>query len=178
MMALAAALAAALRLAMAFVFAQSTWHAGRDWPRHVAAIAAYRLLPPRAAPAAAFLLTAANALVALLLLYAPMAAIAACAGAALLLLYAGAMAINVRRGRVHIDCGCGATGERISVLLVLRNVILGCLLGAAAFASAVGYDTITISAIGGSALSLAALHFATNQLLANRAASTAQGVHA
>ena len=178
MMLLAVTLAAAFRLAMALVFAQSAWHAGRDWPRHVAAIAAYRLLPSRAAPAAAFLLTTANAIVALLVLSAPMAAIAACAGAALLLLYAAAMAINVRRRRFHIDCGCGAGGQRIFTLLVVRNVILGCLLGAAAFAPEAGYEIMTMTAIGGTALSLSALYFTVTQLLANRDAFAAQGVRA
>lgn len=44
----------------------------------------------------------------------------------LLCLFALAMAINIRRGRAHIDCGCGRSELRqpLSVTLVLRNLVL------------------------------------------------------
>lgn len=46
--------------------------------------------------------------------------------AALFLVFAGAMAINVRRGRTQIDCGCGHSGLRqpIGPALVARNLVL------------------------------------------------------
>lgn len=49
---------------------------------------------------------------------------------ALLLIFAGAMAINVLRGRREIDCGCGRSDLRqpLSWLLVLRNFVLAALL--------------------------------------------------
>jgi hypothetical protein len=49
--------------------------------------------------------------------------------AALFLLFAAAMAINIRRGRQAIDCGCGRSHLRqpLSRALVLRNVVLAAL---------------------------------------------------
>lgn len=46
--------------------------------------------------------------------------------AVLLLGFAGAMAINIRRGRSHIDCGCGDAHLRqpLSWALVGRNLVL------------------------------------------------------
>ena len=47
----------------------------------------------------------------------------AAAGAALLGLYGTAIAVNLARGRRHIDCGCGGAAARreISAWLVARN---------------------------------------------------------
>ena len=44
----------------------------------------------------------------------------------LLVLFAGAMAINLGRGRSEIDCGCfiGVQRQRISWALVMRNLVL------------------------------------------------------
>jgi uncharacterized membrane protein len=44
----------------------------------------------------------------------------------LLLAFAGAMAINLARGRSDLDCGCliGAQRQRISWTLVVRNLVL------------------------------------------------------
>jgi hypothetical protein len=49
--------------------------------------------------------------------------------AALFLLFAAAMAINIRRGRQAIDCGCGRSQLRqpLGWGLVLRNVVLAAL---------------------------------------------------
>jgi hypothetical protein len=54
---------------------------------------------------------------------------AALAAALLLTLFAGAMAINLIRGRRDIDCGCFATvlRQRLSWPLVLRNLLLAAL---------------------------------------------------
>lgn len=61
----------------------------------------------------------------------------------LLLVFATAMAINIGRGRAHIDCGCGRSELRqpLSRTLVIRNIALALLLVPAlwavpAFASA------------------------------------------
>ena len=57
------------------------------------------------------------------------------AGAGLLALYAGAMAINIRRGRTHVECGCGGPVQPINGATLLRNGIgtLRANLGMAAF---------------------------------------------
>ena len=48
----------------------------------------------------------------------------------LLLIFAAAMAINIRRGRAHIDCGCGRSELRqpLSLTLVIRNLALALML--------------------------------------------------
>lgn len=48
----------------------------------------------------------------------------------LLLVFAWAMAINIARGRSHIDCGCGHSALRqpLGKPLVLRNILLALLL--------------------------------------------------
>ena len=103
--------------------------AGIDKLRHrtllPGVIANYRLLPDALVAPAATLLPGTELLVAagLLLGFAPFAPLAAMA---LLLVFAGAMAINIGRGRRHIDCGCGHAGLRQSLGWgqVLRNLLL------------------------------------------------------
>jgi hypothetical protein len=48
----------------------------------------------------------------------------------LLMLFAVAMAINIRRGRDHIDCGCGESflHQTLNWTLVMRNGVLAVLL--------------------------------------------------
>ena len=112
--------------------------AGIDKLRHRAllpgVIANYRLLPPvLVAPAAAALPAAELAIAAALMLGLagavppPVAAGAALAATLLLLLFAAAMAINIQRGRRHIDCGCGHAGlrQQLGWGQVARNIMLG-----------------------------------------------------
>ena len=98
-------------------------------------------------------------------------------GSALLLgIYALAIAINIRRGRVHFDCGCGFGGsseheQYLSGGLVFRNTVLiaaALVTLAPASPRALGFgDYLTLLA----ALLAGALLFgAANQLLANRSA--------
>ena len=116
-------MAAAVACALLFIVA------GIDKLRHRAllpgVIANYRLLPAAlVAPAAAALPVAELAVAAGLLMgvtpWAPLAAIA------LLLLFAAAMAINIQRGRRHIDCGCGHAGlrQQLGWGQVVRNLLL------------------------------------------------------
>ena len=88
-------------------------------------VANYRLLPnPLVAPVAQAL-----PVVEILLGMALLASgdrIAVVAASALLLIFAGAMAINIARGRSHIDCGCGHSQLRqpLSWPLVWGNLAL------------------------------------------------------
>jgi hypothetical protein len=87
----------------------------------------------------------------------------------LLAVFTAAIWINLRRGRVHIDCGCGGAGQRISHLLVVRNGLLVAGLAAAILAPAGGIGGGAAVVAGGGAAALAALYFAAGQLMANRA---------
>ncbi|WP_420143357.1 MauE/DoxX family redox-associated membrane protein [Sphingobium sp.] len=150
--------------------------AGVDQWRHRAllpgVIANYRLLPRRLLMPAARALPLAEVATgaALLIGLHPLAVLT---GMALLLLFAGAMAINIARGRGHIDCGCGhgALRHPIGWPLVTRNVMLAALLAlrlppAPAFTM---MDIATATA-GGIAITLLCLLF---QSLAALAASPA-----
>lgn len=112
--------------------------AGMDQWRHRALLpgvmANYRLLPGTlVTPAARALPVVEMALGgALLLGLVPFATVAAIL---LLALFAIAMAINIRRGRGHIDCGCGhgALRHPIGWSLVARNLGLAALLAPVLF---------------------------------------------
>jgi hypothetical protein len=83
----------------------------------------YRLLPDRAVPLAARLVVALEALAVLLLIVPNARDWGAACALGLLVLFAVAMAVNIRRGRVEIDCGCFRTThrQRLSWWLVGRN---------------------------------------------------------
>jgi hypothetical protein len=92
-------------------------------------------------------------------------------GAALLLvIYASAVAVNLLRGRDHIDCGCvGAAGRRpIAWVLVARNGVLSGVALVAALPAAprplVWIDAVTLVAAVGA---LALLYAAADGMLAH-----------
>lgn len=98
------------------------------------------------------------------------------ASSGLLALYAVAIAINLRRGRVHFDCGCGFGGKTdkeqyLSGGLVLRNLVLMSLALATLLprgSRELGFgDYVTLTA---ALIACSLLFGAMNQLLANRAA--------
>jgi hypothetical protein len=114
---------------VALLFAVAAVHKLRAPAVFRASMQAYRLLPE------ILLAPAAGVLITLELLAAVMALVAATrvAGlgilAGLLMLYAGAIGINLYRGRTDIDCGCNgpASKQTISGWLVLRNLLLAAL---------------------------------------------------
>jgi uncharacterized membrane protein len=91
--------------------------------------AAYRLLPDALARLSV-LVPLLEALVAIGLLVRTTRVAAACAGSALLVVYAAAIAINLRRGRRELSCGCGGPDERrpIAAWMVMRNLLLAAVL--------------------------------------------------
>jgi len=102
--------------------------------------------------------------------------VTAIASCTLLGIYAAAVGINIYRGRVHFDCGCGfgrRSGQEqfLSGGLVLRNIVLiaaALLTLAPTGTRAIGFgDYLTLAA---ALLALALLFAAANQLLRNRAA--------
>lgn len=88
-------------------------------------IANYRLLPAVLVAPVSFALPVVELVVgvALLLGNRPAAPVAAIV---LLLVFAAAMAVNIARGRRHIDCGCGHSGLRqdLGWGMVGRNLVL------------------------------------------------------
>jgi hypothetical protein len=147
------ALHLALRAGLALLLLAAAAHKLRDPHRFRAVLADYRLLPRRTLEAVARTLPAGEAALALALLAPGLGATPALLVATLLALYAAAIAINLARGRRHIDCGClGAAARRpLGFDLVARNALLAVAAGAAAPAAAVRplvwLDAVTV--VGG-----------------------------
>jgi hypothetical protein len=91
-------------------------------------VANYRLLPEGLVPPVAAILPIAEVVIGAALIGG--FRLAGLPAAALLVVFALAMAINIGRGRLHIDCGCGRSELRqpLSRALVVRNLLLAALL--------------------------------------------------
>ena len=118
-----------LRMALALLFFVAAGHKLQDLGRFGATLAEYRLLPARLVPLAAALVVAVEVAAAGALLVPSARAAGLVSAATLLVVYGAAVAINLARGRRHIDCGCaGPAGRRpISGALVARNAALATL---------------------------------------------------
>ena len=104
------------------------------------------------------------------LLVRPLAASAALAAAALLVVYAGAMLVNLWRGRRDIDCGCAGPARRqpLGAGLVARNgVLVAAALAAALPGTARSLTWLDASTIAFASGALALLYVAVEGLLAN-----------
>ena len=115
--------------ALAVLFAASVTHklvALAEWP---GVVRNYRLLPEAFTATFAGAQLIAGALTAAALLWAATRRIGAYAAAAQLIVFAAAIAINLRRGRRSIDCGCFGSRLRqgLSAWMVARNLILALL---------------------------------------------------
>ena len=85
----------------------------------------YQLLPAALVPAFAWTLPLAECAAGVLLFMTETRAAGALLALLLLALVTGGIAVNLRRGRRKLDCGCGfATGVPIGPGLVLRNLVL------------------------------------------------------
>jgi hypothetical protein len=117
------------------VFILAATQKAQHWRVFSAVLANYRLLPKVLVTPVAALLPPAEMLVGILLLSAQIRPVGALAAMFLLVLFAAAMAINLRRGRSEIDCGCGRSflKQTLSWILVARNAVLAALLVPALF---------------------------------------------
>jgi hypothetical protein len=155
------------RLALGLLLLVAASHKLRAPARFVATLGDYRLLPARLTGIAAALVVAAELAVVAGLAVRPPAGRAG--AAALLGLYAGAMAVNLARGRRHVDCGCTGPAARrpIGGWLVARNLVLAgvALAGLAPLAPRplVWVDGVTVMA---AVAALAACWTASDRMLA------------
>ncbi len=139
------------RLVLAAVFAMAAFAKLRALDEFVGVVHNYRVVPEPLVRAVAYALPPLELAVALALLVEPGHSIGALAAGVLLAVFTVAMALNLARGRVEIDCGCFAATlrQRISWGLVGRNVVLIGLAALAMPASSVArrlswLDAITI----------------------------------
>ncbi|MGD8417373.1 MAG: MauE/DoxX family redox-associated membrane protein [Pseudomonadales bacterium] len=164
-------LAAALCWFAAGLFTTAAFIKLRDFPAFTGFVAGYRLLPPSLVRPAGMLLVSLEVLAVVAVLLGE--GLSALVPAGLLFTYGFAMSINLLRGRRDIDCGCGGTPMPIGWTLVLRNLVLGALVGWAVIART-GPALLLLPVAGlalaaGAALVLGLLYAAFNQLEANRA---------
>ena len=158
------------RASLALLLASSVAHKLRDLTAFHANVAEYRLLPAKAVGRVATGIVALE-LALLMALLVPAAARGALLGAAaLLFVYGAAIAINLARGRRHIDCGCSGRSARQSISggLIVRNALwigvagLGSLPAGGRILGWLDGTTGVACLIG-----LAALYRASEQLLAH-----------
>lgn len=118
------------RVCVGLVFVLAAGQKAQHWRIFTGVLANYRLLPRALVTPAAALLPPAEMLVGVLLLSAQVRPFGALAAIALLSVFAAAMAINLKRGRSEIDCGCGHSllKQNLSWVLVSRNAGLAALL--------------------------------------------------
>lgn len=117
-------------------------------------IANYRLLPGPLVSPAAMLLPPVEILLGAMLLGGVARPFTSLAAMALLGLFAAAMAINIRRGRSHIDCGCNQAflHQPLRWTLVARNLVLtAALLPSLAVTTPVSTATLTAGVAAGAA---------------------------
>jgi hypothetical protein len=125
--ALGATAALAVQIAVGLILASAAIAKLRDRGTFAGVVADYRLAPDWAVAPIALLLPLAELAIGAMLILGLALPIAVIGGVALLALFAGAIAINLQRGRTTIDCGCSltASGQSIHPLMVWRNLGLG-----------------------------------------------------
>jgi hypothetical protein len=159
-----------IAVALAVIFGASAAMKFADLAMFESALANYRLLPRAFEPLAAYLVPVGEGGCAAGLLFAATRSVGAAVLIVLLAAFAGAIAINLSRGRTNIDCGCFGPMLRqpLSAWLVVRNLVLMALAAAlllpAGARALVPLDYVTI---GFGAATLIALYAAANYALSN-----------
>jgi len=157
-----------LQCSFAILWSAAAVHKLIAFPQFRQTLEGYRIVPEAISQIVAPVVVAIELLLALGCLRGT--TVAAMVSAVLLLLYAGAIEINLHRGRHAMDCGClGAAGRRgLTRALVWRNVALAVL--AVPFAWPAGartlgwLDVITIAA---GVCATALLYMTVDGLIAN-----------
>lgn len=153
---------------VALLLLSAAWHKARGMAEFASILAAYRILPRMLVPVAARAVPLVEIAIAVALLVRSTRYAALLGGATLLLAYALAIAVNLRRGRRDLDCGCTGPSDRrpIAGWMVVRNVLLAASLGLAALpwsTRSLGLtDALTIAA---GVVIATLLYLATDRLL-------------
>ena len=167
----------AISIGLGLMFVVAAWHKLADAASFRVTLLEYQVMPEAfVAPAARVIPFAELALGAAWLLGQSAGGLTAIASAALLAVYAGAIGINLARGRVHFDCGCGFGGQSdseqyLSGGLIGRNLaLIGAALLTLVPAAERQLGPGDWLALLGALIAGGLLFSAANQLLANRAA--------
>jgi hypothetical protein len=124
------AIAALVVACTALLFAAAAIHKLRDLRRFDEIFAAYGLLPLAARLRLSRAVPLLEAFVAVGLVLDVSRNAAACVGIVLLFAYAGAITVNLVRGRRELACGCGGPDDRrpIAPWMVWRNILFAIVL--------------------------------------------------
>ncbi len=138
-----------LRMFVAFILlaaGAAKLGSGREF---AAVVRNYRLLPNALVKWVAYAVPVAEIVVAVGLLTGYGLGTAATGAALLFALFAGAIAVNLLRGRRHITCGCfgGGKGDVLTWGLVLRNLTLTCAAAVVWLTAAVAPGSEKLSAL-------------------------------
>jgi hypothetical protein len=157
------------RLTVAAIFTLAAIHAMREWTAFGGIVEQYRIVPPWLAMFFARILPPLELLAGSALVVPQMGRTGAMLGLCLMATFTAAIAVNLARGRVSIDCGCGGTnGQKLSMGLALRNLVVMVGLAIAWMAPAKGtVDGVTTIGVICASLALIALYFTANQLMTN-----------
>jgi hypothetical protein len=154
---------------IALLFARAAIHKVFDFTAFTGFVADYRLVPEAMVRPLSLLIAAAEVAVVLALVVPGGQAAGALLAAGLLLAYAGGIAVNLRRGRKRIECGCGGAPQPLGWPMVGRNLVLAAIAGAAAGATPAlpGLAGTLVVTLGG--LTCFAAYLLADQILANAA---------
>jgi len=170
----------AFRGALAAILLAAAWHKLRNPIGFWQAAAAYRIVPEALTQSVARLVPIVEIATAVCLVAFTSTAIPVIGAAFLWLAYAGAIAINLLRGRTELDCGCGgiSADQKIHWGLVVRNGVL--LTGTLALLLPTSARAITwfdYGTAGFAALILLSTYAAAEHLLRNAALLDHEGTH-
>jgi uncharacterized membrane protein YphA (DoxX/SURF4 family) len=113
----------------ALLFAGAAIHKWRDYAGFREVLVRYEVLPESAARALAWCVPLLESLVAAALLLPPTRACALAGAGLMLVAYASAIALNLRRGRRSLECGCGGPARQaIAPWMAWRNLLIAALL--------------------------------------------------
>ena len=161
-----------VRLFLACVFVLAARHKLHNRLEFEGIVTQYKLAPPSASAALSLMIPLCELSAAAALLLVP--SVGAGIAAVLLFVYAGGMALNLFRGRQHIDCGCGGDATPLSSALVGRNLLMILLAALVGFAetspltsSESGMDVATTVLALAFAAGLGAVYISFNQLQVN-----------
>lgn len=156
-----------LALGCALLLARAAAHKLEQRRELVAIVANYRIVPASWAAIVAVIVVICEISAALLLVNPTTRSLGAIMAAALFVTYAAAIALNLKRGRMHIDCGCVGASQRraIGAWMVWRNGVLTVAAALAAMPIAErALSTLDLLTISGSIAVLALLYAAFDQL--------------
>ena len=163
-------------LGFGLLFLLAAVHKATEFQKFRATFSAYEILPHTLITPASILVPIVEALLGAAWLFGIQAGFVAIASAFLLAAYASAIAVNLLRGRIHIDCGCsmGASAGRDQQLswgLVARNsILIVAALTATLPATDRSIGLVDYVTLVAGLLAIVLLYGAANQLLNNGAA--------